>query len=59
MIWNSLLISKNFIAKGQNYKLVNSNFYLNLEQNLIKLIFSYFDLYPDICFKRYNLKILT
>ena len=36
---NSLLLNKNLSAKGENYKLVSSNFYINLDQNLMNSLF--------------------
>ena len=53
---NSLLLNKNFSAKGENYKLVSSNFYFILNQNLMNFMFPNRDFYSDVSFKRYNKK---
>ena len=51
---NSFLLNKNLSAKGENYKLVSSNFYINLDQNLMNSMFPNCDFYSDVSIKRYN-----
>ncbi len=48
---NSLLLNKNLSAKGENYKLVSSNFYFILDQNLINFMLTNCDFYSDVSFK--------
>jgi len=54
---NFFLLNENFCAKGENYKLLNSNFYFILDQILMNFMFPDCDFYSDISFKRYNKKI--
>ena len=49
---NSLLLNKNLSAKVENYKLVSSNFYLILDQNLMNFMFTNCDFYFDVSLKR-------
>ena len=45
---------KNLSAKGENYKLVSTNFYFILDRNLMNFMFPNCDFYSDVSFKRYN-----
>jgi len=44
---NSLLLYRNLSAKGEYYKLLSSNFYFILDQNLINFMFANCDFYSD------------